>query len=133
MSFKNSLEELDEKKVDEEYLNSLEFLNLLVRAYKMALEEIETEKIIYFSQLIKDSLESSKEDRKYNFDYIKIIHELSIGKIHLLYESYIQQKDLYKIRDEHPDCYDLNLVHKSRIGKIYQRFFMTNMEFTKMI
>ena len=40
-AFNNSLEELDEKKVDKEYLNSLEFLNLLVRTYKMALDEID--------------------------------------------------------------------------------------------
>ena len=49
-AFKNSLEELDEKKIDKEYLNSLEFLNLLVRTYKMALDEIEMDKIIFFSK-----------------------------------------------------------------------------------
>ena len=98
-AFNNSLEELDEKKVDKEYLNSLEFLNLLVRTYKMALDEIEMDKIIFFSKLIKNSLESSEEDRKYNFDYIKIVHELSIDQMHLLHEIYIQQKDLYKFRE----------------------------------
>ena len=111
-AFKNSLEELDEKKIDKEYLNSLEFLNLLVRTYKMALDEIEMEKIIFFSKLIKNSLESSEEERKYNFDYIKIIHELSIDQMHLLHEIYIQQKSLYKFRGEYPEYSELNLVHE---------------------
>ena len=69
-AFQHSLEKLDEEKIDKEYLNSLEFLNLLVRTFKMVLDEIETNKVIYFSKLIKNSLESSEEDRKYNFDYI---------------------------------------------------------------
>ena len=112
MAFRNSLEELDEKKIDKEYLNSLEFLNLLVRTYKMALDEIEMDKIIFFSKLIKNSLESSEEDRKYNFDYIKIVHELSIDQMHLLHEIYIQQKDLYKLREEYPEYTELNLVHE---------------------
>ena len=111
-AFNNSLEELDEKKVDKEYLNSLEFLNLLVRTYKMALDEIEMDKIIFFSKLIKNSLESSEEDRKYNLDYIKIVHELSIDQMHLLHEIYIQQKDLYKFREEYPEYTELNLVHE---------------------
>jgi len=112
MAFRNSLEELDEKKIDKEYLNSLEFLNLLVRTYKMALDEIEMDKIIFFSKLIKNSLESSEEERKYNFDYIKIVHELSIDQMHLLHEIYIQQKDLYKFSDEYPEYNELNLVHE---------------------
>lgn len=109
---KNSIEELDEKKIDKEYLNSLEFLNLLVLTYKMALDEIELDKIIFFSKLIKNSLESSEEERKYNFDYIKIVHELSIDQMHLLHEIYIQQKDLYKFREESPEYNELNLVHE---------------------
>ena len=112
MAFRNSLEELDEKKIDKEYLNSLEFLNLLVLTYKMALDEIELDKIIFFSKLIKNSLESSDEERKYNFDYIKIVHELSIDQMHLLHEIYIQQKDLYKFREESPEYNELNLVHE---------------------
>lgn len=111
-TFRNSFEELDEKKIDKEYLNSLEFLNLLVRTYKMALDEIEMDKIIFFSKLIKNSLESSEEERKYNFDYIKIVHELSIDQMHLLHEIYIQQKDLYKLREEYPEYTELNLVHE---------------------
>lgn len=109
---KNSIEELDEKKIDKEYLNSFEFLNLLVLTYKMALDEIELDKIIFFSKLIKNSLESSEEERKYNFDYIKIVHELSIDQMHLLHEIYIQQKDLYKFREESPEYNELNLVHE---------------------
>lgn len=109
---KNSIEELDEKKIDKEYLNSLEFLNLLVLTYKMALDEIELDKIIFFSKLIKNSLESSEEERKYNFDYIKIVHELSIDQMHLLHEIYIQQKDLYKFREESTEYNELNLVHE---------------------
>jgi len=34
-AFQHSLEKLDEEKIDKEYLNSLEFLNLLVRTFKM--------------------------------------------------------------------------------------------------
>lgn len=109
---KNSIEKLDEKKIDKEYLNSFEFLNLLVLTYKMALDEIGLDKIIFFSKLIKNSLESSEEERKYNFDYIKIVHELSIDQMHLLHEIYIQQKDLYKFREEYPDYTELNLVHE---------------------
>ncbi len=93
-AFQNSLEKLDEGKIDKEYLNSLEFFNLLVRTFKMVLDEIETEKVIYYSKLIKDSLESSKKDRRYNFDYIKIISELSVEQMYLLKELYAQQKDL---------------------------------------
>ena len=111
-AFKNSLEKLDEEKVDKEYLNSLEFLNLLISTFKMVLDEIETDKVIYYSKLIKNSLESSKEDRRYNFDYIKIVHELSIDQMYLLKEIYIQQKDLDKIKEEHPEYSMLNLVEK---------------------
>ena len=78
----------------------------------MALDEIELDKIIFFSKLIKNSLESSEEERKYNFDYIKIVHELSIDQMHLLHEIYIQQKDLYKFREESPEYNELNLVHE---------------------
>lgn len=111
VAFQNALEELDEEKLDKEYLNSLEFLNLLVRTFKMALDETEKEKIIFFSKLIKNSLESSEEDRRYNFDYIKIVHELSVDQMHLLNEIYIQQNGLYKIKEEYPDYNELNLVH----------------------
>lgn len=112
IAFQNSLEELDEKKIDKEYLNSLEFFNLLVRTFKMALDETEKDKILFFSKLIKNSLESSEEDRKYNFDYIKIVHELSVDQMHLLKEIYIQQKDLYKFKEEHPEYTELELVDK---------------------
>ena len=111
-AFQNSLEKLDEEKLDKEYLNSLEFLNLLVRTFKMALDEIERDKVIYYSKLIKNSIESSKDDRRYTFDYINIVHELSINQMYLLQEIYIQQKDLYKIKEEHPDCTELSLVEK---------------------
>ena len=77
----------------------------------MALDEIEMDKIMYFGKLIKNSLESSEEDRKYNFDYIKIVHELSVDQMHLLNEIYIQQNALYKIKEEYPDYNELNLVH----------------------
>ena len=93
-AFQHSLENLDEEKIDKEYLNSLEFLNLLVRTFKMALDEIETDKIIYFSKLIKDSLESDEIGRRYNFDYIKTISELSVEQMYILKELYIQQKDI---------------------------------------
>lgn len=111
-AFQHSLEKLDEEKIDKEYLNSLEFLNLLVRTFKMVLDEIETNKVIYFSKLIKNSLESSEDDRKYTFDYIKIVHELSIDQMYILQEIYIQQKDLYKIKEEHPEYYELTLVER---------------------
>lgn len=92
--FQNSLEKLDEEKVDKEYLNSLEFFNLLVRTFKMVLDEVETDKVIYFSKLIKDSLESDESGRRYNFDYIKTISELSVEQMYILNELYIQQKDI---------------------------------------
>ena len=78
----------------------------------MVLDETEKDKIIFFSKLIKNSLESSEKDRKYNFDYIKIVHELSVDQMHLLHEIYIQQKDLYKLREESPEYNELNLVHE---------------------
>lgn len=112
ISFQNSLEKLDEEKIDKEYLTSLEFYNLLVQTFKMILDEIERDKVIYYSNLIKNSLESSKQDRKYTFDYIKIVHELSIDQMYLLQEIYIQQKDLYKIKEEHPEYYELTLVER---------------------
>lgn len=112
ISFQNSLEKLDEKKIDKEYLNSLEFYNLLVQTFNMILDEIERDKVIYYSKLIKNSIESSKDDRRYTFDYINIVHELSINQMYLLQEIYIQQKDLYKIKEEHPDCTELSLVEK---------------------
>ena len=58
VAFQNALEKLDEEKVDKDYLDSLEFLNLLVRTFKMALDEIEMDKCMYFGRLIKNSLES---------------------------------------------------------------------------
>lgn len=112
ISFQNSLEKLDEEKIDKEYLNSLEFYNLLVQTFNMILDEIESDKVIYYSKLIKNSIESSKDDRRYTFDYINIVHELSINQMYLLQEIYIQQKDLYKIKEEHPDCTELSLVEK---------------------
>lgn len=112
IAFQHSLEKLDEEKVDKDYLNSLEFLNLLVRTFEMVLNEIETDKVIYYSKLIKNSLESDEEDRRYTFDYINIVHELSIDQMRLLHEIYIQQKNLYKIREEHPEYSVLNLVEK---------------------
>lgn len=50
--------------------------------------------IIYFSKLIKDSLESDEIGRRYNFDYIKTISELSVEQMYILKELYIQQKDI---------------------------------------
>ena len=112
ISFQNSLEKLDEEKIDKEYLNSLEFYNLLVQTFNMILDEIEMDKVIYYSKLIKNSIESNKDDRRYTFDYINIVHDLSINQMYLLQEIYIQQKDLYKIKEEHPDCTELSLVEK---------------------
>ena len=44
--------------------------NLLVQTFNMILDEIERDKAIYYSKLIKNSIESNKDDRRYTFDYI---------------------------------------------------------------
>ena len=50
-AFQNSIEKLDEEKVDKEYLNSLEFFNLLVKTFKLTLDEIETSETISTEKL----------------------------------------------------------------------------------
>lgn len=130
MAFQNSLEKLDEEKVDKDYLNSLEFLNLLVRTFKMALDEIETDKIIYFSKLIKDSLESDELGRRYNFDYIKTISELSVEQMYILKELYIQQKDIESYSGDNLGNVILTKTGYKNLSKLLEdKYFITKDEF----
>ena len=130
MAFQNSHEKLDEEKVDKDYLNSLEFLNLLVRTFKMALDEIETDKIIYFSKLIKDSLESDELGRRYNFDYIKTISELSVEQMYILKELYIQQKDIESYSGDNLGNVILTKTGYKNLSKLLEdKYFITKDEF----
>lgn len=130
MAFQNSLEKLDEEKVDKDYLNSLEFLNLLVRTFKMALDEIETDKIIYFSKLIKDSLESDELGRRYNFDYIKTISELSVEQMYILKELYIQQKDIESYSGDNLGNVILTKTGYKNLSKLLEdKYFITKDQF----
>lgn len=129
-AFQNSLEKLDEEKVDKEYLNSLEFFNLLVKTFKLTLDEIETDKVIYFSKLIKDSLESDELGRKYNFDYIKTISELSVDQMCILKVLYVQQKDIVSYSGDNFGNVILTKTDYKNISKILEdKYSITNDEF----
>ena len=103
---------IDLSKVDKEYLYSIEFRNFLFKTVKLLLEEVNEDKIKFYSKLVKNSLESDNYERKYYFDYLKIINELSISQMQILHEIYNQQKDLYKHKKEHPEYLELTLVNK---------------------
>lgn len=129
-AFQNSIEKLDEEKVDKEYLNSLEFFNLLVKTFKLTLDEIETDKVIYFSKLIKDSLESDELGRKYNFDYIKTISELSVDQMGILKVLYVQQKDIVSYSGDNFGNVILTKTDYKNISKILEdKYSITNDEF----
>ena len=129
-AFQNSIEKLDEEKVDKEYLNSLEFFNLLVKTFKLTLDEIETDKVIYFSKLIKDSLESDELGRKYNFDYIKTISELSVDQMCILKVLYVQQKDIVSYSGDNFGNVILTKTDYKNISKILDdKYSITNDEF----
>ena len=129
-AFQNSIEKLDEEKVDKEYLNSLEFFNLLVKTFKLTLDEIETDKVIYFSKLIKDSLESDEFGRKYNFDYIKTISELSVDQMGILKVLYVQQKDIVSYSGDNFGNVILTKTDYKNISKILEdKYSITNDEF----
>lgn len=129
-AFQNSIEKLDEEKVDKEYLNSLEFFNLLVKTFKLTLDEIETDKVIYFSKLIKDSLESDELGRKYNFDYIKTISELSVDQMCILKVLYVQQKDIVSYSGDNFGNVILTKTDYKNISKILEdKYSITNDEF----
>ena len=129
-AFQNSIEKKEEKKVDKEYLNSLEFFNLLVKTFKLTLDEIETDKVIYFSKLIKDSLESDELGRKYNFDYIKTISELSVDQMCILKVLYVQQKDIVSYSGDNFGNVILTKTDYKNISKILEdKYSITNDEF----
>ena len=132
-AFQNSIEKLDEEKVDKEYLNSLEFFNLLVKTFKLTLDEIETDKVIYFSKLIKDSLESDELGRKYNFDYIKTISELSVDQMCILKVLYVQQKDIVSYSGDNFGNVILTKTDYKNISKILEdKYSITNDEFESL-
>lgn len=89
----NTLEKLDKNKIDIEYLESIEFKNILIRTVELVIKEIYEEKIEFYSNIIKNTLESSPEDRKYNFDYVQAFSELSIEQVYILIELYTIQKE----------------------------------------
>lgn len=89
----DTLEKLNEDKIDKEYLNSIEFKNILIRTVEIVIKEVYEEKIQFYSNIIKNSLESCSEDRRYNFDYIQAFSELSIEQLHILIELYAIQKE----------------------------------------
>ena len=62
------------------------------------INDINREKAKFFSKLIKDSLESSEKERRYNFDYVKIISELSTEQMLILKEMFNQQKGLFQLQ-----------------------------------
>ena len=105
-----TLENLDYTKVDKEYLEGLEFHNFLVKTYEYMINDINREKAKFFSKLIKDSLESSEKERRYNFDYVKIISELSTEQMLILKEMFNQQKGLFQLQKINPKYNDLELV-----------------------
>lgn len=105
-----TIEDLDYSKVDKDFLYSSEFSELLMKALEIAFNEINKEKLIFYSKLIKNSLESSPTERRYNLDYIKVICDLSIEQMYILNEIYKQQKNIFEIQEENPDLNDLQLV-----------------------
>lgn len=104
------LENLDYTKVDKEYLDSLEFHNFLVKTYGYMINDICSDKAQFFSKLIKNSLESTKEERRYNFDYVKIVSELSIEQMFILKELFNQQKGLFELQKRNSEYNELELV-----------------------
>lgn len=89
----NTLDKLDKNKIDIKYLKSIEFKNILIRTVEIVIKEIYEEKIEFYSNIIKNSLESSSEDRRYNFDYVQAFSELSIEQLYILIELYEIQKE----------------------------------------
>ena len=105
-----TLENLDYRKVDKEYLEGLEFHNFLVKTYRCMIDDINGDKAQFFSKLIKNSLESTEDERRYNFDYVKIISELSIEQMFILKEMFNQQKGLFELQKRNPEYNELELV-----------------------
>lgn len=105
-----TLEDLDYKKVDKEYLESLEFHNFLVKTYELMIDDINLDKARFFSKIIKNSLESTEDERRYNFDYVKIISELSTEQMYILKEMFYQQKGLFELQKQNPEYNELELV-----------------------
>ena len=104
------LENLDYTKLDKEYLESLEFHNFLVKTYEYMIHDINRAQAQFFSKLIQNSLESSEEERRYNFDYVKIISELSIEQMFILKEMFNQQNRLFELQKRNPEYNELELV-----------------------
>ena len=61
--------------------------------------------------MIKNSLDSSEKDRRYNFEYINLVSELSVEQMHILLELYNQQKEIYKIQKEYQDIGLFEIVY----------------------
>ena len=94
------------------------------------MDEIETDKVIYFSKLIKDSLESDELGRKYNFDYIKTISELSVDQMCILKVLYVQQKDIVSYSGDNFGNVILTKTDYKNISKILEdKYSITNDEF----
>ena len=127
---KEILNDLNFSKIDNEFLYGLEFRNIFIRTWKIVMSEIYEDKIIYYSKLIKDTLESDEIGRRYNFDYIKTISELSVEQMCILKELYIQQKDIVSYSGDNFGNVILTKTDYKNISKILEdNYSITNDEF----
>ena len=127
---KEILNDLNFSKIDKEFLYGLEFRNIFIRTWKIVMSEIYEDKIIYYSKLIKDTLESDEIGRRYNFDYIKTISELSVEQMCILKELYVQQMDIVSYSGDNFGNVILTKTDYKNIYKILEdNYSITNDEF----
>ena len=127
---KEILNDLNFSKIDKEFLYGLEFRNIFIRTWKIVMSEIYEDKIIYYSKLIKDTLESDEIGRRYNFDYIKTISELSVEQMCILKELYVQQKDIVSYSGDNFGNIILTKTNYKNLSKILDdKYSITKDEF----
>lgn len=88
------LNEIDRSQINKKDCNSPEFMKLVKKAVKYTCNDMNDEKIRYYVKILKDSLISTEEGRKYNYDYMDILGKISIQELYILKEFYLQQKDI---------------------------------------
>ncbi|HEX2787714.1 MAG TPA: hypothetical protein VHP32_07400 [Ignavibacteria bacterium] len=127
---------IDEKKINYEFLNSEEGFDLIIKTFNYASRARQKEKLKLYARIIKETLSIKKKFENEEPElYLKIVEELSLKELTVakyLYEL-LENRKSENLRESHYDDTDLISKHYSEFEKEDLSYILIRLERTGLI
>jgi len=84
---------LEDKKVDKDYINSEEFIDLFIKTIEMAAKTSNKEKIELYAKLLKGAIKFQDRKEFSPEEYLQVLSELTMKELEVAKAIYKQQKE----------------------------------------